>query len=244
MLNRKMLWRFAGLACTLAMASFLVSTTISAQEGGNKPSQAEIDAAKAAWPKDVNRDTGYRLAYPKRDDMDEAGKKIYDQLIVGQNVGMVGPFGVQMWSPQYQTIVRQLNQFLRSDAAGMTPHVQEVSILVACRESNADFEWTAHENLAHKAGVDQKVIDAIKYKKGLDGLPEEDIAIIQLGREMYSKHKVDSETFARANKIYGPGKLVNIVGLMGFYSAAAGELEAFGFEMPAGQKSLLPASGR
>ena len=57
------------------MAAFLASTATIAQEAQTKPSQAEMDAAKAAWPKDVNRDTGYRLAYPKRDDMDEAGKK-------------------------------------------------------------------------------------------------------------------------------------------------------------------------
>jgi 4-carboxymuconolactone decarboxylase len=243
MLNRKLIWKVTGLVCTLAMGASVAHSAL-AQEEGNKPSQAEIDATKATWPKDVNRDSGYRLAYPKRDDMDEAGKKIYDQLIVGQNVGMVGPFGIQMWSPQYQLIVRQLNQFLRSDAAALTPHVQEVAIMVACRASDADFEWTAHENLAHKAGVDQKVIDAIKFNKGVEGLPEEDVAIIQLGREMYNKHRVDSETFARANKIYGPSKLVNIVGLMGFYSTAAGELEAFGMEMPAGQKSTLPALKR
>lgn len=238
MFNRKTILKVIGLVCTLTMGAFLAHTTL-AQEGGPKPSQAEIDAAKAKWPKDVNRDSGYRLPYPKRDDMDEAGKKIYDQLIVGQNVGMVGPFGIQMWSPQYQLIVRQLNQFLRSDAAGLTPHVQEVAVLVACRASDADFEWTAHENLAHKAGVDQKVIDAIKFNKGLEGLPEEDVAIIQLGREIYTKHRVSPETFAKANKIYGPSKLVNMVGLMGFYSTAAGELEAFGMEMPAGQKSTL-----
>ena len=244
MFNRKMIWKFAGLVCTLAMAALIVSTAISAQEGGNKPTQAQIDAAKAAWPKDVHRDSGYRLPYPKREDMDEAGKKVYDQLIVGNNVGMVGPFGVQMYSPQYQAIVRQLNQFLRSDAAGLTPHVQEVSVLIACRESNADFEWTAHEGLAQKAGVDQKVIDAIKFRKGTEGLPDEDAALIQLGREIYKQKKVSSETFAHVNKLYGPSKLVNIVGLMGFYSTAAAELETFGFEMPAGQKSLLPASGR
>ena len=88
------------------------------------------------------------------------------------------------------------------------------------------------------------MIDAIKYNKGLEGLPEDDVAIIRLGREMYEKHRVDSDTFAKANKIYGPSKLVNIVGLMGFYSTAAGELEAFGMEMPAGQKSTLPALKR
>jgi 4-carboxymuconolactone decarboxylase len=243
MFHRKQILGFTGLVCTVAMGAFLAHSLL-AQEGGAKPSQAQIDAAKATWPKDVNRDSGYRLPYPKRDDMDEAGKKIYDQLIVGQNVGMVGPFGIQMWSPQYQIIVRQLNQFLRSEAAGLPAHVQEVAILVACRWSDADFEWTAHENLAQKAGVDQKVIDAIKYNKGLDGLPEDDVAIIRLGREIYEKHRVDSETFAKANKIYGPSKLVNIVGIMGFYSTAAGELEAFGMEMPAGQKSTLSAQKR
>jgi 4-carboxymuconolactone decarboxylase len=244
MFNRRIIWNLAGAVCTLAMAALIASTTFSAQEAAPQPTQAQKDAAKAAWPKDVNRDSGYRLPYPKRDDMDEAGKKVYDQLIVGNNVGMVGPFGVQMYSPQYQAIVRQLNQFLRSDAAGMSPHVQEVSILIACRESNADFEWTAHEGLAQKAGVDQKVIDAIKFRKGTEGLPEEDAALIQLSREIYRQKKVSSETFAHVNRLYGPGKLVNIVGLMGFYSTAAAELETFGFEMPAGQKSLLPASGR
>jgi 4-carboxymuconolactone decarboxylase len=244
MRNRRMIWKFAAFVCTLALAAFMASTSGLAQQEKQGPSDAEKAAAKAAWPKDVNRDSGYRLPYPKRDDMDEAGKKVYDQLIVGNNVGMVGPFGVQMYSPQYQAIVRQLNQFLRSDAAGLPPHVQEVSILLACRESNADFEWTAHEELAQKAGVDQKVIDAIKFRKGTEGLPEADAALIQLGREIYEHKKVSSETFAHVNKLYGPGKLVNIVGLMGFYSTAAAELETFGFEMPAGQKSLLPASGR
>ena len=36
---------------------------------------------------------------------------------------------------------------------------------------------------------------------------------------------MSSDTFAHVNKLYGPSKLVNIVGLMGFYSTAAAELE-------------------
>jgi len=241
MLHRKTLWKLTVAVCVLTVLFFFTSKTGSAQQG---PSDAEKTGAKAAWPKDVNRDSGYRLPYPKREDMDEAGKKVYDELIVGNNVGMVGPFGIQMYSPRYQAIVRQLNQFLRSEGSGLTPHVQEVSILVACREVNADFEWTAHEELAQKAGVDQKIIDAIKYRRNTTGLPDGDAAIIQLGWEIYRQKKVSSETFARANKVYGPSKLVNIVGLMGFYSTAAAEIQTFGMEMPAGEKSLLPAAGR
>lgn len=241
MFDRQLLGKLLGAVCVVGLFAFVASNNGSAQQA---PSDAEKAAAKAAWPKDVNRDSGYRLPYPKREDMDEAGKKIYDELIVGNNVGMVGPFGIQMYNPRYQAIVRQLNQFLRSEASGLTPHVQEVAILVACREVNADFEWTAHEGLAQKAGVDQKIIDAIKYRRNTTGLPDEDAAIIQLGREIYRQKKVSSETFARANKLYGPSRLVNIVGLMGFYSTAAAEIQTFGMEMPAGEKSLLPAAGR
>jgi 4-carboxymuconolactone decarboxylase len=223
------------------MAILFVSTRSSAQQ---KPSESEKAAAKAKWPKDVNRDSGQRLPLPRREDMpDDEGKKIFDQ-VTNNGPGLIGPFAVQMYSPKYQAILRQLNQFLRSEASGLTPHVQEVSVLVACRESNADFEWTAHETLAQKAGVDQKVIDAIKYRKPSTGLPNEDAAIIDLGREIYRQKKVASETFARANKLYGPMRVVNIVGLMGFYSTAAAELQTFGFEMPAGEKSTLPGEGR
>jgi 4-carboxymuconolactone decarboxylase len=241
MFDRNILSKVAVTVFVLTMAVVFLSTRGSAQQ---KPSESEKAAAKAAWPKDVNRDSGYRLPLPRREDMgDEEGKKVYDQ-VTGNGPGLIGPFAVQMYSPKYQAILRQLNQFLRSEASGLTPHVQEVSVLVACRESNADFEWTAHETLAQKAGVDQKVIDAIKNRKPSAGLPNEDAAIIDLGREIYRQKKVDSETFARANKLYGPTKLVNIVGLMGFYSTAAAELQTFGFEMPAGEKSTLPAAGR
>jgi 4-carboxymuconolactone decarboxylase len=240
MFHRKMM-NVGSVLCLCALGMFIASRSSRAQQ---TPSESEKAAAKAAWPKDVNRDSGYRLPYPKREDMDEAGQKIYDKLIVGEHIGMGGPFGIQMYSPEYQMIVRQLNQYLRSDASGLTPHVQEVSILLACRESDADFEWTAHEKLAQKAGVEQKVIDAIKYRRGTAGLPAEDAAIIELGREIYHQHKVSPETFARVNKMFGPKRLVNMVGLMGFYSTAAGELQTFGMEMPAGQKSTLPAKGR
>src|SRR5215467_15554862 len=99
----------------LVVAIFFVWTNGSAQQ---KPSEAEKSAAKAKWPKDVNHDSGYRLPLPKRDDLpDEDGKKVYDQVI-NNGPGLIGPFAVQMWSPKYQAILRQLNQFLRSESSG------------------------------------------------------------------------------------------------------------------------------
>src|SRR6187200_2387870 len=91
------------------MIFVLVACTTGAQQRG--PSEAEKNAAKAAWPKDVDRESGQRLPLPRREDMDEAGKKVWDEL-VGNNAPR-GPLAVQMYSPQYQWLVRQVNNFLR-----------------------------------------------------------------------------------------------------------------------------------
>jgi 4-carboxymuconolactone decarboxylase len=242
-----MLWKCSAPVCVLTIAVFIASTIVSAQQNPaaqQGPSESEKAAAKAAWPKDVDRNSGQRLPLPKREDMNEEGKKIYDQL-VGNNGITTGPLAVQMYSPKYQWLVRQVNTFLRTEAeSGLNPHVQEVAILVGCREAHADYEWNAHEAAAKRAGVDQKVIDAIRNRSSLTGLPEGDAAIIQLGREIFGPKRVSSETFARVHKIYDSARIVNIVGLMSFYFSVAGQIHTFGQEMPAGQKPLLPAEAR
>ena len=56
------------------------------------------------------------------------------------------------------------------------------------------------------------VIDAIKHRKTTAGLDEADATIIDLGRQMFHDRKVTPETFARAKALFGPHKLVDLVG--------------------------------
>jgi 4-carboxymuconolactone decarboxylase len=65
--------------------------------------------------------------------------------------------------------------------------------------------------------------------------------VIQLGRQIFGKKKVDSDVFARALNIFGPRQLVEIVTLMGYYASTAALLTAFDMQLAPGQKSLLPA---
>ena len=64
--------------------------------------------------------------------------------------------------------------------------------------------------------------------------------IIELGREIFSRKQVGSQTFARALKQFGPQRLVNLVALMGHYAATAALLTTFDQQLPPGQKPLLP----
>ncbi len=105
---------------------------------------------------------------------------------------------------------------------------------------DSQFQWTAHEATALKEGLPQEIVDVVKYRKPTAGLPEKDAAIIELGRQMFSKKKVTSETFARATQIFNPRQLVDLVSLMTNYQGVAVMLTTFDMQLDPGQKPILP----
>jgi 4-carboxymuconolactone decarboxylase len=192
-------------------------------------------------PSDIDPNSGFRLPLPKREDLDEAGKKQYDRASApGASIaGLQGPSGIQLYSPNTAEHTRALNRYLRYEA-GFTPRVREIAILTTAREMDSQFEWVAHEPEALKEGVEPAVIDAIKYRKSTAGLDETDATVIELGRQIFRDHKVTPETFAKAKALFGPTKLVELVMLMGNYAGTAALLTAFDMQLHAGKKPLLP----
>ena len=84
------------------------------------------------------------------------------------------------------------------------------------------------------------IIDIVRDRKPLTGVGEKEAAIIQFGRELFGKHMVTAETYARALKIFGETDLADLVDLMAQHSTEATLLTAFDQHLPAGQKPLLP----
>jgi 4-carboxymuconolactone decarboxylase len=86
---------------------------------------------------------------------------------------------------------------------------------------DAEYVCTSHEPAARKAGLEQPIIDTVKFRGDASALGEKERVIVQLGRDAIRKHKVDSETFARAVKLFGHQGVVNIASLIGDYAATA-----------------------
>jgi 4-carboxymuconolactone decarboxylase len=109
---------------------------------------------------------------------------------------------------------------------------------VACRETNYDLEWNAHEPSAVRAGVDQKVIDVVRNKGALTGVAEQDATVIRFGRQMYTDRKVDSATFAKAVELFGQRGVMDIVAVMNTYAVSGFYAIAVDEHAPAGRPSL------
>ena len=197
---------------------------------------ANSSTAAAAFPQDVYPDTGNRFPAIKREELDDAGKKLYDTRGV---TDAFGPGGIRLYSPPVADAMSGLNEFLRRKS-GIEPRLVELAILVTAREMDCEYVWTSHEPSAQKAGLAQAVIDTVKYRKPVTGLGEKEAVIIELGRNSIGKHNVSSDMFARAVKLFGNRGVVNIVSLMGDYAATSILLNVSDQHVRPSDKALLP----
>src|SRR5580704_9805052 len=192
----------------------------------------------STMPSDIDPNSGFRLPLPKREDLDDVGKRAYDRAATpgASIVGLRGPGGIALYSSATVESRNAFNNYLRFKV--FDPKVREVAILTVAREMDSQFEWAAHEPEALKEGVPPEVIDVIKHRKSTQGLDETYAAVIELGRQTFGDHKVTPEAFARVKKLFPPTKLVELVLLMGNYAATAALLAVFDMQVPEGKPQL------
>lgn len=213
-----------------------VVATTNAQSGAPAP------ARSAKLPADVHPDSLNRLPVVKREQMDEEGKKVYDHIAggAGKIASPTGPASVGLYSPGAAEPLRSLNEYLRRKGNILGNPITELAILVAAREGDSQYVWSAHEPAALKAGIPQPVIDVVKYNKPISGAGEKETVVIRVGRQLLRERKLDSATFAKAVELFGTQGTVELVTLLGDYTLNGLLTNAFDQHLPPDRKPLLP----
>lgn len=195
--------------------------------------------AQSSLPPDVNPVTLTRLPQLTRADLDEEGKAIYDKIVGDGPVPTTGPVSMSLYSPKIALAFSELNGFLRYNG-DLSPRHTEVAICVAAFEIKQEYEYAAHEPAALRFGAPQAVIDTIKYDREPVGLSPEETVIIRVGRQIMREHKLDSDLYAEAVRLFGRKGLVELVTVMGDYVMVGMVLTAIDQHLPANRPALLP----
>ena len=212
----------------LLLAGILLLPARSAvSQQGPLGARLELDSA---LPKDVYPDSRSRLPLIKREDLDEQGKKAYDAAAASSPSGR--PEGV----PAIR--LHRSGVDVRWDSA-VGRRLSELAIITTAREHDQPYEWSLHEMEALSVGLEPAIVDLVRHRRPLSGLGDKEAAIIQFGREL-GRHKVTSETYARALKLFGKTNLVDVVDLMAQYAGTAVNLTAANQWMPPQMKQFLP----
>lgn len=201
-------------------------------------SAAFLAYAQSKLPAGLDSQSRARLPYLKKSDMDAKGQKIFDTLPGAGKDGILrGPLAFAAYSP---AVAQALFDLHNAAAPGGTldPHTRELAILVACRETNYNLEWNAHEALGLKAGLDARLIDVVRYNRPLAGLNEKDATVIRFGRQLFHDKKVDSATFAKAVELWGKRGTMDLVAVMNTYAVSGYFAIAVDERSAAGQPEL------
>jgi len=215
-------------AIVVILAGIWLSGSAAAQQGSAPP-----------LPPDVNPVTLTRLPQLTRDDLDEEGKAVYDEIVGDGPVPTTGPVAMSLYSPKVALAFHDLNSFLRYNG-DLSPRHTEVAICVAAFEIKQQYEYSAHEPAALRYGAPQEVIDTIKYDREPVGLSPEETVIIKVGRQIMREHKLDSDLYAEAVRLFGRKGLVELVTVMGDYVMVGMVLTAIDQHLPPNRPALLP----
>jgi 4-carboxymuconolactone decarboxylase len=194
----------------------------------------------SSLPADLDPQSRARLPYLQRKDLDERAQKIYDTLPGRGPEGVLrGPLAFAAYNPSVAKALFDLHNAAVGEGT-LTPHVRELAILVACRETNYNLEWNAHEPAAVRAGVDPKVIDLVRNNRPVTGIADADAVVIRFGRQMLTDKKMDSATFAKAAERFGRRGAMDLVAVMNTYAVSGFFAVAVDERAAAGRPELPP----
>ena len=228
------------LAC--GIAGYLWTGQI-ARSAPPQEASAQPVASAQSLPRDVNPESLSRVPLVRREDMDAEGKRVYDIVMGPQTRSLAclqGPYWIWLHNPQLGEKLLAASQYLRYQT-DLGRRLTELATLVIAREMDSQFEWTAHEPAALRDGLEQNVIDVVKYRREPASLGEKETAIIRMGREMFRQKKVSSETYAEAVRLFGLKGVVNLSALMAHYTMIGMMLNTFDQQLHPEWKPLLPS---
>src|SRR5689334_927549 len=87
-------------------------------------------------------------------------KKMFENLISGERRGAGGPFNVLLRSPEMGDLAQQFGASMRYHSS-IPSKLNEMAIIITARHWTSQYEWSAHRRAAQRAGLNQRIIDAI-----------------------------------------------------------------------------------
>jgi 4-carboxymuconolactone decarboxylase len=193
--------------------------------------------AQTPLPPDIHPVTLSRLPPATAEDLDEPGRRL---LVARENYTPgPGPTHITVYSP------RDINLGIPTgEGSPVGARMFQLAVLIAAREIDQQYEWTAHEPAGLRQGLEQSVIDVVKYDRSVDALAEKDATFITFGRTLLREHGVSSELWERMVTQFGRQQTVQLMTIMGDYIRVGIMLNAVDQQLPPGREALLPELDR
>jgi 4-carboxymuconolactone decarboxylase len=162
-------------------------------------------------------------------------RRVYDAIASGPRGRVQGPLRVWLKSPDLADKAQALGAFCRFGTS-LPPRLSELAILVTGAHWQAGFEWFAHAPIGIKAGLDAAAVEAIRKGEKPQFAQADEVAVYAFAQELTTKRRVSEPTYRQAVEALGEKTVVELVGILGYYTLISMTIVAFDVAIPDGAK--------
>lgn len=160
------------------------------------------------------------------------------EAVLGKRGRVPAPLRAWLHSPELGRRAQKLGEFIRYDTS-LPPPFSELAILVTARHWTSHYEWYAHKRDGLKAGIDPMIIEAIARRQEPGFADPKSKLVHDYVKTLLATGRVPDALHTAAVKLLGERGVVELVGIVGYYSLVALTLNAFEIELPAGEAPEL-----
>jgi len=179
-----------------------------------------------------------RLPPISPDAYDQAQKDAAADFFATRKVGFSGPWHVFIRSPELLTHAQRMGEYLRYRCK-LSGRISEFVILLVARDWTQDYEFGTHRKHGLKAGLTDAIVDAIREGRRPDGLDDDLCIIWDFVTELLRARRVSDTTYGRALARFGEQGIIDLAGIIGYYSLLAMTMNVARVAPPEGE-SYLP----
>jgi 4-carboxymuconolactone decarboxylase len=176
--------------------------------------------------------SGKRPAQPrlpailKHEDLASGHQHFFDRIV--RTRGWIsGVFQVLLHSPDMAERMAYVGGFFL-DGTILPPAVKALTGLIVARELDSDYVWHASADIARRAGIDGKLIDALEKGAAVAGLSREQDALFEFCYQLLrGNHHVTDATYESVISHFGAPIAVQVAAVLGYNVMMALAANAF-----------------
>lgn len=172
-----------------------------------------------------------RLEIPTADQMSPEQSRVLGEVLSGMRKQVPAPVYAWLLNPELARRAQSLGELLRFQTT-LAPAESELAILITGVFWMSHYEWTAHKKIALQAGLDREIIDDLAAGRSPRFDSSRMKAIHAYAVALLQTRRVPDELFNIAKGQLGERGLVELVGILGYYSLVAMTLNAFQIGLP------------
>ena len=179
-----------------------------------------------------------RYLPPHSDQFSDAQRRVAEEITSGLRGEIPGPLNMWLRRPELASRAQKLGEYCRYETS-LPPELVEIAILCVARFWSSEFEWHAHKRIALEKGVSPGLIESIRNRESPDWETPGQALIFAFSNSLLSQRDVDDELFEKSVAEFGIDGVVDLVGILGYYSFISMTINVFDVPLPDGASPEL-----